>query len=147
VCGDKPMNKRQTKKANQKKLHNFIRNINQEELDLREEYYVSAYEELEEADYYMNEDLCFCDKCKLSFPIDVHKLAFIDYECMLEDGRDSTRIINLGRRKIEIHLSTDGKSENHWTLGRDIGGIEDVLAALNDDERRIVLYHKHFLNY
>jgi hypothetical protein len=141
------MNKRQTKKANQKKLYNFIYNINQEYKDLREEYYRSAYEEYDEVDYYESEDLCFCDNCKLSFPIDVHKLAFIDYECMLEDGRDSTRIINLGRRKIEIHLSTDGKSENHWTLGRDIGGIEDVLAALNDDERRIVLYHKHFLNY
>ena len=141
------MNKRQTKKANQKRLHNFIYNINQEELDLREEYYVSAYKELEEADYYMNEDLCFCDNCKLSFPINVHKLAFIYHESMLEDRRDSTRIINLGRRKIEIHLSTDGKSENHWTLGCDIGGIEDVFAALNDDERRIVLYHKHFLNY
>jgi hypothetical protein len=141
------MNKRQTKKAKQKKLHNFIHNINQEELDLREEYYVSAYEEYDEVDYYENEDLCFCDNCKLSFPINVHKLAFIYHESMLEDRRDSTRIINLGSRKIKIHLSTDGKSENHWTLGRDIGGIEDVFAALNDDERRIVLFHKHFLNY
>ena len=144
------MNKRQTKKANQKKLHNFIHNINQEELDLREKYYRSAYEEYDEVDYYENEDLCFCDNCKLSFPIDVHKLAFIDYECMLEDrwaARDDIRIINLGSRKIKIHLSHNEKSENHWTLGRDIGGIEDVFAALNDDERRIVLYHKHFLNY
>ncbi len=141
------MNKRQTKKANQKKLHNFIYNPNQEELDLREEYYRWAYEEYDEVNYYENEDLCFCDNCILSFPIDVHELAFIYHLSLMKERRDSTRIINLGRRKIKIHLSTDGKSENHWTLGRDIGGIEDVLAALNDDERRIVLFHKHFLNY
>jgi hypothetical protein len=58
------MNKRQTKKANQKRLHNFIHNINIEHKDLREDfYYLAFYEHCREDD---DDDMTVIISCKIS---------------------------------------------------------------------------------
>ena len=142
------MNKRQTKKAEAKKLHNFIYNINQEHKDRREDYYQLAfYHHCRDDDDDDLTDLCLCDTCVIGFDTDVHHTAWGLYKETMKERRDDTRIINLGSRKIEIHLSTEGRCEPQWTLDRDVGSKEDVFNALTEEEKRIVIMHPHFHKY
>ena len=142
------MNKRQTKKAKQKKLHNFIHNINQEHKDLREDYYQLAfYHHCRDSDDDDLTDLCLCDTCVIGFDTDVHHTAWRLYKETMKDRRYDTRIINLGSRKINIHLSTEGSCEPQWTLGRDVGCKEDVFNALTEEEKIIVIMHPYFHKY
>jgi hypothetical protein len=139
------MNKRGRKKKEKKDLKKFIFNTNIEFFHLRDEFYTEAWNSV-----YEDEDddgVCFCDECKPEFSMAVHHYAWNLYKEMMKEGRDFTRIINLGRRKINIDLSTDGRWEPHWTLGRDVGGKEDVFNALTEEEKRIVIMHPHFHNY
>jgi len=144
------MNKRQTKKANQKKLHNFIHNINQEYKDLREDFYQLAfYEHCREDDDDDMNDLCLCDECIIEFNPDVHHTAWGLYQDMMKESRDFEKIINLGRRKIHIDLHTDGSGRSDWSFSSCFGicGKEAVFNALTEEEKRIVIMHPHFHNY
>ncbi len=149
------MNKRQTKKANQKKLHNFIHNINQEHKDLREDFYhLAFYEHCRDSDDDDLTDLCLCDECVIGFDTDVHHTAWGLYQDMMKECRDFTRIINLGRRKIHIELHTgrrlwwNGSGRSDWSFGCvGVGGKEAVFNALTEEEKTIVIMHPHFHNY
>jgi len=153
------MNKRQTKKAEAKKLHNFIYNINQEHKDRREDYYQLAfYEHCRDDDDDDLTDLCLCDTCVIGFDTDVHHTAWGHYQGMMKEVRDFTRIINLGRRKIHIDLHnrsthrwkyTGGSGRrSDWSFGCvGVGGKEAVFNALTEEEKRIVIMHPHFHKY
>ena len=143
------MNKRQTKKANQKKLHNFIYNINQQHKDLREDFYQLAfYEHCREDDDDDMTDVCFCDECVIRFDHDVHHTAWGLYKEMMKECRDFERIINLGRRKIHIGLQIDGSGRSDWSFSDfSVCGKEAVFNALTEEEKTIVIMHPHFHNY
>lgn len=141
------MNKRQRKKREGKNLKKFIYNVNIEYTDLRDDFYYEAWKEMYE-DQFEETNVCFCDDCIPDFEMAIHKAAWNDYKEMMKEGREFTRIINLGRRKIEIHLNTDGRtSDAHWCLGSEAGGKAAVFDALTEEEKKIAIMHPHFHKY
>jgi hypothetical protein len=141
------MNKRGRKKKEKKDLKKFIFNTNIEYQELRDDFYYEAWNSIYE-DHGDDTDVCFCDECIPAFEMAIHKAAWNLYKEMMKEGRDFTRIINLGRRKIEIHLHTDGRtSDAHWCLGSEAGGKGAVFNALTEEEKKIAIMHPHFHNY
>jgi hypothetical protein len=143
------MRKRIAKKVEARKLYNFIHNINQECEQLREDFYLNAYyRHCRSDDDDDMTDVCLCDECIIELHQDVHHTAWQQYQDMLKEHRDFTRIINLGSRKIEIDLRTDGSGRaNHWHLDGYALDKQEMFDRLTDDEKLIALYHKHFYNY
>lgn len=141
------MNKRGRKKRESQNLKKFIYNVNIEYKELRDDFYYEAWNEIYE-DHGEETDVCFCDECIPDFEMAIHKAAWNDYKEMMKEGREFTRIINLGRRKIEIHLHTDGRtSDAHWCLGSEAGGKGAVFNALTEEEKKIAIMHPHFHKY
>ena len=141
------MNKRQRKKREGKNLKKFIYNVNIEYTDLRDDFYYEAWNSFYEDDYEVT-DACFCDDCVPDFEMAIHKAAWNDYKEMMKEGRESKRIINLGRRKIVISLWTDGSGRSDWSFGCvGIGGKAAVFDALTEEEKKIAIMHPHFHKY
>jgi hypothetical protein len=138
------MNKRQRKKREGQNLKKFIYNVSIEYTDLRDDFYYEAWNEIDDEET----DACFCDECIPNFKMAIHKAAWNDYKEMMKEGRDFTRIINLGRRKIEIGLYTDGSGRSDWSFGCvGVSGKAAVFNALTEEEKKIVIMHPHFHKY
>jgi hypothetical protein len=80
--------------------------------------------------------------------IKIDLIAWQVYKDMLNDDRKTERIINLGKRKIQILLNSS--EPNIWLLDCEKYGAGDkasILDQLSEDEQAKIVFHKHFHNY
>ena len=91
---------------------------------------------------------CFNKELTVAECIKIDVIAWKVYKDMLNDDRKTERIINLGKRKVQILLDHSGP--NIWLLDWERYGAGDkasILDQLSEDEQAKIVFHKHFHNY
>ena len=134
------MNKRIAKKKDFAAFINFINdvNIDEDSKNSAENIAIDIWCE----DHPENPDLTDDDFATVDF------IAWQVYKDILKDDRNLERIINLGKRKVQILLDSSGP--NIWLLDWERYGDGDkasVLDQLSPDEQAKIVFHKHFHNY
>jgi len=133
------MNKRIKKKKDFAAFINFVNDVN-----IWEDYKQVALEIAN--DIFMESRCDECEELTDAECIKIDVIAWKVYKDMLNEDRKTERIINLGKRKVQILLNRP----NIWLLDWDRYGAADkasILDQLSEDEQAKIVFHKHFHNY